>query len=260
MIALTHIPSPRLQAGERTHLPREPLDPDLALRQHQAYRSALAACGCEVRLLAVNGDLPDAVFIEDTAVVLDEIAIITRMGAPSRAAEPGGVAPVLGRYRPLERLDAPATLEGGDVLRIGRTLLVGLTGRTNRAGAEALASLARPLGYQVRPVELRGCLHLKTAVTALPDGRLLANPAWLAGGELPGFEIVPVHPEEPFAANVALAGDRVVMSAAHPRTTDQVHRLGFEVTTVELSEFAKAEGAVTCLSLLFEPQRRPGKR
>jgi dimethylargininase len=189
------------------------------------------------------------VFIEDTAVVLDEVAVLTSMGAPSRRPEPAGIEPVLREYREVRRIQLPATLEGGDVLRVGRTLLAGRTGRTNAAGIEALAELVRPFGYTVLAAAPRGCLHFKSACTALPDGRLLMNPDWL--DPVPGFESVPIAPEEPDAANVLLVGDTVVMAAAFPVTAERVRGLGFEVRTVELSEFALAEGAVTCMSLLF---------
>ncbi len=252
MLALTHLPSPDLALGQRTHLERLPIDNARAMRQHEAYRALLRECGCEVRLLEMNRLHPDGVFVEDTAVVLDEVAVLGSMGTPARRAEPAAIEPVLLEYREVRRIELPATLEGGDVLRVDRTLLVGRTGRTNSAGIEALAGHIRPYGYEVRAVPLRGCLHLKSACTALPDGRLLANPAWLDRETLPGFELVAVPRAEPDAANVLLVDGIVVMAAAHPQTADLVLRLGFEVRTAALSEFAKAEGAVTCLSLLFE--------
>jgi dimethylargininase len=202
-------------------------------------------------VLDVNRDHPDGVFIEDTAVVLDEAAILASMGAPARRQEPAGVEPVLREYRVIRRIELPATLEGGDVLRVERTLLVGLTRRTNAAGAEALAALVRPYGYDVRAVPVRGCLHLKSACASLPDGRLLANTARLDPEALRGFEVLRAPPDEPGAANVALAGKTVLMDAAYPRTLELVRALGFDVRTVDLSEFAKAEGSVTCLSVLL---------
>jgi dimethylargininase len=251
LVALTHLPSPHLEQGQRTHVCRLPIDYDLALRQHEVYREALRSCGCEVHVLDVNRHHPDGVFVEDTAVVLDEVAILASMGAESRRYEPAGIERVLREYREVRRIEPPATLEGGDVLRVGRTLLVGLTGRTNAAGIEALTALARPHGYHVRPVPIRQCLHLKSACTALPDGRLLANTACMDEDALSGFEVLPVPAEEPGAANVALVGETVLMDAACPRTAALIRSLGFEVRAVELSEFAKAEGSVTCLSLLF---------
>jgi dimethylargininase len=251
MLALTHVPSPNLDQAQRTYVGRVPIDLALAGRQHEAYCRMLRDCGATVRTLDVNRDLPDSVFIEDTAVVLDEVAVLASMGAPSRRAEPAGVEPELRKYRPVERMELPATLDGGDVLRVGRKLLVGLSGRTNAAGVEALQVATRRFGYKVTPVQVRGCLHLKSAAGALPDGRLLVNPEWLDADALRGFEQVRIPAEEPDAANVAVVGTTACLPAAHPRTADLVRRLGFEVRTVDLSEFAKAEGCVTCLSLLL---------
>ena len=235
----------------RTFIDVETIDFALAQRQHEAYRAMLARAGATVVVLEVNLDHADAVFIEDTAIVVDELAILTSMGAPSRAVEPRGIEPELSRHRSeLVRGEAPATIEGGDVLQVGRTLFVGQTARTNAAGIAALADATRRFGYDVRAVRIHDCLHLKTACTALPDGRLLLNPRWIDERDLEGFAIVHVPESEPDGPNVALVGDRVLMGAAHPRTIALVQRLGFEVDSVDLSEFAKAEGCVTCLSLL----------
>jgi dimethylargininase len=211
----------------------------------------LRRSGADVHTLVVNRGLPDSVFIEDTAVVLDEVAVLASMGAPSRRAEPAGIEPVLCKYREVELIDPPATVEGGDVLRVGRTLLVGLSSRTNVAGMEALQAVVRQFGYEVRPVPVRRCLHLKSACTALPDGRLLVNPAWLEVRALEGFALVRVPNAEPDAANALVVGAHVCLPASHPRTAELVRGLGFDVQTIDLSEFAKAEGCVTCLSLLL---------
>jgi dimethylargininase len=251
MLALTHVPSPNLEQCQLTHRARSPIDHGRAVRQHEAYGRMLRDCGAAVRSLDVNRDLPDSVFIEDTAVVLDEVAVLASMGAPSRRGEPAGIEPELRQYREVERVGLPATLEGGDVLRVGRALLVGLSSRTNAAGVAALDAVGRRFGYEVRAVPVRGCLHLKSACTALPDGRLLLNPDWLDTAALRGFGLVFLPEEEPDAANALLVGARVCLPAAHGRTADLVRRLGFAVETVDVSEFAKAEGCVTCLSLLL---------
>jgi dimethylargininase len=251
MLALTHVPSPNLEQCQRTHVAWAPIVLGRAVQQHQAYCRMLRRCGADVITLDVNRDLPDSVFIEDTAIVLDDVAVLASMGAPSRRAEPAGIEPELRKHRPVERVELPATIEGGDVLRVGRTLLVGLSSRTNPAGAEALAAITRRFGFQVTPMPVRGCLHLKSACCALPDGRLLVNPAWLDAEALRGFELVRVPDAEPDAANLALVGGRVCLPAAHPQTADLVRRLGFETETIDLSEFAKAEGCVTCLSILL---------
>jgi dimethylargininase len=251
MLALTHLPSPCMADCLRTDANGPAIDQELALQQHARYRELLARCGAAVQVLDMNAAFPDCVFIEDTAIVLDELAILCSLGHPSRRGEAAGVEPQLRRHREVRRIELPATIDGGDVLRIGRRLLVGLSERTNAAGAEALADLVRHFGYQVEPVAVNGCLHLKTACTALPDGRLLANAAWLDAEALNRNEIIPVAPGEPDAANVALVGNVVCTSAAHPQTADRIRGLGFRVETVNLSEFAKADGCATCLSLLF---------
>ena len=198
MIALTHLPSPNMQACQRTFVSHLPIDFDLADAQHAAYCQALADCGAQVRTLDLNSALPDCTFIEDTAVVLDEVAILCSMGTPSRQTEPIDIEPVLREYRPIERVLPPATLEGGDVLRIGRRLLVGQSSRTNVAGIAALQTIAGRFGYDVTPIPVHGSLHLKTACTALPDGRLLVNPAWIDVRSLADFSVLPIPTGEPW--------------------------------------------------------------
>ena len=254
LVAITHLPSPRMREALRTFIDVEPIDLALAARQHEAYRAALVHAGAHVVVLDTNLAHPDAVFVEDTAVVVDEIAVLTSMGAPSRLGEPAGVEAELRRHRAeVVSLAETATLEGGDVLRIGRTLLVGRSARTSAAGIAALGKLLARFGYEVRGVRVDGCLHLKTACTALPDGRLLANLRWVERADLAGFALLEVAESEPDAANVALVGERIVTGAAHPRTLESLAHAGFVVTAVDLSEFAKAEGCATCLSILLEP-------
>jgi dimethylargininase len=251
MLALTHRPAPNLESGQRTHVARVPIDYGLAVRQHAAYCQTLRDCGATVRALDVSQDLPDSTFIEDTAVVLDEVAVLASMGTAARRDEPARIEAELSKHRPLYRIKLPATLEGGDVLRVGRVLLVGMSARTDAAGAGALEAIVRPHGYRVVPVPVRGCLHLKTACTALADGALLVNPAWVDMPSLRGFEAVWVPEHEPWAANTLLVGGTLCLAAGHDRTADLLSRRGFDVRILELSEFAKAEGGVTCLSLLL---------
>jgi dimethylargininase len=253
LIALTHVPSPRMNDCVRTHVAYEPIDVARATAQHDAYRQALGRAGAEVHVLDANSAHPDCVFIEDTAVVLDEIAVLTSMGNASRRAEPAGIEPALKRYRDVVRVTLPALLDGGDVIVLpkSKTILVGRTSRTDAAGIEALAAFTRRLGYDVKTVDVRGCLHLKTAATALPDGSLLVNLPWIDREDLLGHDLVPVPKDEPHAANVVCVGERVVMSAAYPRTCEIVRKRGFKVEVVDLSEFAKGEGCGTCLSLIF---------
>ncbi len=250
--ALVHVPSPRMNEAVRTHVAHEEIDFARVVEQHAGYCRMLEGCGVAVHVLDDNRDEPDAVFVEDTAVVLDELAILASMGTPSRAREPARIEPALRRFRSeVVRIESPATLEGGDVLRVGKKLLVGLTSRTNGRGVAALSEIVRPRGHVVVPVRVSGCLHLKTACTALPDGTLLLNPAWVDLGALLDFELLAVHDDEPDAANVVLAGDVVCTGAASPGTVAELRRRGFDVRTTDLSELAKAEGSATCLSLLF---------
>jgi dimethylargininase len=254
MLALTHVPSPRMEHCQRTYVARVTIEPALVLRQHEEYCRVLRQCGAEVRVLEINRELPDCAFIEDTAIVLDEVAVLAPMGTTSRRAEPAGIEPELRKYRDIQRIEAPATIEGGDVLRVGRTLLVGLSSRTNRAGVSALEGLVGRYGYKIVPVLVHRCLHLKTACTALDEKRLLVNPAWLDVSALRGFELLHVPEEEPWAANVALVGSSVCIAADQVRTADRIRKFCSDVRTIDLSEFAKAEGGVTCLSLLLESE------
>jgi dimethylargininase len=195
-------------------------------------------------------ELPDSVFVEDAAVVLDEVAIITRPGAESRRAETPSVAGALARYRPLHALTAPALMDGGDVLRLGRRLFVGISTRTNREGARQLAAIVQPFGYAVRCVSVHGYLHLKSAVTSLGDGRVLHNPAWVDAALLDGAEALAVDPDEPHAANVLHVGEALIVAAQHVRTRQVLARAGYRTHAVDVSELAKAEAGVTCGSLI----------
>lgn len=250
MIALTRPISPAIGRCELTHLERKPIDLDRAIAQHAAYETALRELGCHIVRVPAAPAFPDAVFVEDTAVVTDELAVITRTGAISRRGEVDAVAGILARHRTLHRLGPPATLDGGDVLLLGREVLVGASDRSNRRGADALRAALEPRGYAVRRVPVTGCLHLKTAVTALADDALLLNPEWVAATRFQGYHVVEVDPGEPFAANVLRVGDTLLASTAYPATNRRITGLGLEVRTVDLSELARAEGGVTCGSIL----------
>lgn len=252
LVALTRKPSPLLQTGERTHVGRVPIDFPHALAQHDVYRATLAVCELDVHRLDDADAFPDGVFIEDTAVVVGEVAVITRPGAASRRPEVSGIERALRAYRVTERVAAPATLDGGDVVVIGKRILVGRSERTNDEGIRALGAITRPFGYGVVPVRMRGCLHLKSGCTALPDGRLLVNRAWIEASDLAGFDVVNVPAEEPWGGDVAIANETVLAAAAYTKTLAILEREGFIVKAVDVSEFAKAEGGVTCLSLIFE--------
>ena len=252
LIAVTRAVSPSFARCELTHLAREPIDVARATAQHDAYESLLGALGATVVRVPAAPESPDAVFVEDTAVVLDEIAVLTRPGAGSRRAEPAAVAAVLAAHRPVHTMTSPATLDGGDVLRLGRTLYVGRSSRTNGDGIEQLREFVEPLGYRVVPVAFTGCLHLKSAATAVGEGLLLANPAWVSATAFDGCEAVHVDEREPHAANALRVAGTVVCSSAYPRTRERLVERGLRVETTECDELAKAEGAVTCCSLIFE--------
>jgi dimethylargininase len=252
LIAVTRPVSASLARCELTHLAREPIDVARAATQHADYERLLVSLGATLLRAPAAPELPDAVFVEDTAVVLDEVAIVTRPGAESRRAETAAVAAVLGAHRPLRELTAPATLDGGDVLRLGRTLHVGRSSRTNEQGIEQLRSFVAPFGYRVVPVEFTGCLHLKSAVTALADELLLLNPAWVSAAAFPAREVLAVDEREPYAANALRLGDAIVCPSQFPRTRDRLVERGLRIATIDCSELAKAEGAVTCCSLIFE--------
>jgi dimethylargininase len=197
------------------------------------------------------------VFVEDTAIVLDTMAVVTRPGAVSRRSETAGIASVLAPYRPLATLPAPATLDGGDVVRLGRTLYVGLSTRTGEAGVAALGALGEPAGYTVRGVPVSGCLHLKSAATAVAPDLVLLNPTWVDPAAFGAATVVEVDPREPFAGNALPVGEAVLFPAAFPRTRGRLVALGLSVVPVDLSELAKAEGALTCCSLVFEVRDAP---
>ncbi|HJZ76002.1 MAG TPA: arginine deiminase family protein [Vicinamibacterales bacterium] len=252
-VAITRAVSPAIAACELTHLSRLPIDVERAREQHRAYERALIAAGGVVERLESDESMPDSVFVEDVAIVLDELAVITRPGAASRRHETAAVADALAEYRSLATIEAPATIDGGDVLVVGRDVFVGLSSRTNNAAVQQMRAILGPRGYAVHAVKVRGCLHLKSAVTALDDGTLLVNRQWIDGKPFDRFSLVDVDPAEPAAANALRLPDRVVFPSAFPRTAERLAARGFRLEVVDASELAKAEGAVTCCSLIVMP-------
>jgi dimethylargininase len=250
-MAITRPVPASLADCELTHLNRVPIDVGRAAAQHDAYEAALQSLGCTLRRLPATDDLPDSVFVEDIAIVLDELAIVTRPGAASRRPERATVAPVVAEYRPVRTIEAPGTIDGGDVLRIGRRLFVGLSGRTNDEGVRQLAALTGATGYQVIPVPTEHCLHLKSAATALSPTTVLCNPEWIDTGVFSGLEVVAVAGDEPSAGNVLALGHTILMAAGHERTTERLRARGHKICPVDVSELAKAEAGVTCCSLVF---------
>jgi dimethylargininase len=251
-IAITRAISPSLAACELTHLARVPIDLERARAQHRAYEEALIEAGYLVERLDTSAQMPDSVFVEDIAVVFEQLAIITRPGAESRRQETPAVAEALAAYRPLHAIQAPGTVDGGDVLVAGRSVVVGRSSRTNEAGALQMRQALEPLGYSVSETMVRGCLHLKSAITWLGGELLLANPGWIDRSAFARFKILEVDPSEPAAANALRLHDRVICSSAYPRTAERIARAGCRLHLVDASELAKAEGAVTCCSLIVD--------
>jgi len=254
LTAIVRPPTAALARCELTYLERQPIDAEIALQQHASYVACLRDLGVRIIELAPEPDLPDATFVEDTAVVVDEVAVMTRPGAASRRPEVESVAVALTLYRELRRLTPPATLDGGDVLRIGRTFYVGQSqgGRSNPEGIRQLRDALAPFGYEVRPAALRDCLHLKSAATWLGGNAVLVNPEWVDPATFAGCEALPVAPGEPFAANTLTIGGVTLFPACFPETRALLERRGYTVRTLDVSELQKAESALTCLSILFD--------
>ena len=252
LLALTRELSDSIGRCELTHVEREGIDAQRARQQHAAYEAALTAAGCRVQRLEPLPHHPDAVFVEDTVVVFEEFAVLTRPGAASRRGEVGSVERAIERHRAVQRIHAPATLDGGDVLVVGRRIYVGCTSRTNAAGIEQLDALARPFGMDVRAVRVDGCLHLKTAVTRFDGERLVLNPRWVDPADFAGHQWLATDPSEPFGANVLAVGAMVLVPAHHPGTVARLRTAGAQVVEVDYDELARAEGGVTCCSVILE--------
>ena len=256
-VAFTRPISPRISECELTHLERTPICAETAKRQHAAYERAIADSGLEIVRLPELAEHPDSVFVEDTAILLGEHAIITRPGAPSRRAEADSTASALAEHFEVHRLNR-GSLDGGDVLRIGRTIYVGQSRRTDCAGIVALANTAAPLGFEVVAIPHDRCLHLKTGATFAGHdeaGRptVLINPDWINPTAFNGVALLPSHPSEPFAANGLRVGERVIYPSAYPRTAERLRAVGFDVEEIDVSELEKAEAGLTCMSLVAEP-------
>lgn len=257
-MALTRPISASLADCELTYLERQPIDLDRARVQHAQYEQALRDLGCRVQALPEAPALPDAVFVEDLAIVLDELAVMLRPGVASRRPELESVELGLRGYRPVVRIVPPGTIEGGDVLRLGHSIYVGQSGRTNADGVRQLQALVAPHGYRVEAVPVRGCLHLKSAVSELAADLLLVNPEWVDPAAFGDRRSVAVAPGEPQAANALWVGSGVIFPAAFPETRSTIERLGIAVRAVDVSEVQKAEGAVTCCSLIFSVPQAEG--
>ncbi|MCB0193641.1 MAG: dimethylargininase [Anaerolineae bacterium] len=251
LTAITHRPSPALSDCELTFISAQTIDHARAVQQHADYCHLLRRCGAKVIILDKNSDLPDSVFVEDTALVLDEIAIITTMGTESRRAETEVIATELSRFKSITRLRLPAQVEGGDILRIGHTLYVGHSTRTNSEGIKALAEIVEPYGYQVIDVEVMGCLHLKTGCTALDDHTVLLNPNWIDPQPFAAFDQIRVPETEPFAANILRIGPTIGIHSGFTQTQALIKQRGYTLAVTDISEFLKAEAGLTCMSLII---------
>jgi len=251
-LAITRAVPESLARCELTHIGRKPIDVERARAQHAAYERALAAAGCEVLQLPELPAHADSVFVEDCAVVLDELAIATQPGARSRRGEVESVVAALAVHRRVLRLRGAATLDGGDVLALERTLFVGLSQRTNAEGVRQLRELVAGHGYRVEPVAVEGALHLKTAITRAAERTLVLNPRWIDAARFASWERIEVDPGEPFAANVLRARATTLCASAFPRTSERLRARGIAVAEVDASELAKAEGGLTCCALLVE--------
>ncbi|HXG94958.1 MAG TPA: arginine deiminase family protein [Blastocatellia bacterium] len=250
--AITRAISPSINDCELTFHAKQPIDVARAIKQHQAYEQCLRRLGVRVISLRAEPALPDAVFVEDAAVVVDEIAVIPVMGAESRRPETASISQALKHFRPLEFLRLPATLDGGDVLRIGRKLFVGASRRTNPEGIRQLREILNVYDYEVREVEVPGCLHLKSGCSYIGRNSILVNRALVDATRLEEFDLIEVPDEEAWAANALLINDVVILPESFPKTRALLESAGFHVQPIDVSELQKAEGGVTCTSIIFD--------
>jgi dimethylargininase len=250
--AITRGVSPAMASCELSFVPRAPIDLAKARVQHRAYEQVLERFGAKVISLPAEAALADSMFVEDPAMVLDEVAVIFPLGTESRRAEAASLAKVLSQFRELKYVQLPGTAEGGDILRVGRNLFAGLSKRTNQDGIRQLQSIVGEYSYTVTAVPLSGCLHLKSAVTFLGRNTLLGNRKWFDMSCMYGFEWIDVAPEEAHAGNALSFGDTVILPASFPLTRARIEARGFTVLPLDISELQKAESGLTCSSLLFD--------
>jgi len=250
LTAITREVNAAIGSCELTFLPRVKIDTGIVLQQHQQYQTVLSSLGCDVVTVSTEPGLADSVFIEDTAIVLDEIAVLCRPGAESRQPEVAGVESVLQEYRTIASIQPPGTLDGGDLLRIGKVIYAGLSTRSNQSGIEQLCSIVADYGFSVKTVETTKCLHLKSAVSEVAPGSLLINSDWISRAAFGECELIDVEREEPHAANALLVGRSVIYPSSFPHTREKLVTRGIDVIPVDMSELQKAEGAATCCSLI----------
>jgi dimethylargininase len=251
-IAITRQVSPAINQCELTHIAREPIDYERACVQHRQYEEALRSLGLNVISLEADPELPDSVFVEDVALVVDECAIMLNPGASSRRPEVAPVEQALAPYRDIFRVRPPGTVDGGDILRVGKTIYVGLSSRSTEDAIEQIEAILEPRGYKVQAVSVTGCLHLKSAVTQVSEDSLLINPEWVSKENFPGLQFIEADTSEPYAANAVLVDGRIIYPSAFPITRAKLERAGIDMLIVAADELAKAVGAVTCCSLIFD--------
>lgn len=251
-IAITRQISPAINQCELTHIARETIDYKRACAQHKQYEDALRSLGIDIISLEAEPALPDSVFVEDVALVLDECAIMLNPGASSRRPEVASVEKALAPYRDVFRIRPPGTVDGGDILRVGKTVYVGLSSRSTENAIEQIKSILEPRNYEVRAVNVTGCLHLKSAVTRVSENTLLINPGWVSKGDFPSMQFIEIDPAEPYAANAVLVDGTIIYPSSFSKTRAKLERAGINMLIVDADELAKAEGAVTCCSLIFE--------
>ena len=250
-IAITREVSRSIINCELTHLQRVPIDLDRARAQHSRYEAVLKQLGLAVLSLPEAPSLADSVFVEDTALVLDECAIITRPGADSRRSETQPIAEMLAPYRSLFHILAPARVDGGDILQVGKDIYIGLSTRSDTNAIEQIQDFLQPYGYRLHAVNVTGCLHLKSAVTQVATDTLLINPAWVDKADFPGVKFLEIDPSEAYAANAVMIGGTIIYPTAFPKTGQKLESAHIPMISVDADELAKAEGALTCCSLIF---------
>jgi dimethylargininase len=251
-LAITRDVSPRFNECEITHIDRTPIDVNVAQSQHHDYVQSIKELGYAVLELPAEQDLPDSVFVEDTAVVLPNVALITKPGADSRKPETESITQALRPYRDLVFIESPSSLDGGDVLVLGKNIFVGLSTRSNINAVHQMNQLLGHYGYKTKGVEMHDCLHLKTAVTRVDDKTLVINRKWVDVENFESFDLIDVDESEPFAANCLPIGDSIIFPVAFPKTGAKLAARGYKIKPVIVDELAKAEGAVTCCSLILE--------
>lgn len=252
LFALTRPVSPSIVDCELTYLARQPIDLTRLAAEHAEYERQLTALGATVQRLPAAPTLPDAVFVEDTAVVVDQIAVITRPGAESRRPETAAVAEQLAPHRRLVAIEPPGTLDGGDVLVFDREVYVGRSTRTNDSGIDQVRRALEPLGFRVTAIPVKRCLHLRSAVSRIAARTLLLNPDWVAADAFEGCDRIAVDPEEPGAANALALGGAILHPAQHRRTRGRIEAAGLKVIPMPMTEIAKAEGGLSCCSIIYE--------